>query len=256
MKHKTHIGLVDPHAKSNRGAHNHALFRHKQILRIGTLRRRQPRMISHRAVFLLHQECGDLLRALARQRINNSALARMVLKKAQKLLLGIILVLHREPDVWPVKPRNKNLRLPAKQLRHNIAPCRLIGRCRECSNRRLGKRLAQAVQRFIFRAEGSPPVRNAVRLVNRNQLHIQLLQGRNHPLRHQALRRQVQNPHQPRRHPLPDIDIHFPRSRRINRLRRNARKFQCRNLVLHQRHQRRNHNRQPLLHQRRNLVAQ
>ena len=99
-------------------------------------------------------------------------------------------------------------------------------------------------------------MRDAVRLVDRNQADADALQRADHALGHQALGGHVEDAHLAGGHTLPDGDIVLAAGGGVDGLRCNAGKFECCDLILHQRDQRRDHDRQPALAQCRDLIGQ
>jgi hypothetical protein len=159
-------------------------------------------------------------------------------------------------NVRPIEARDINLRRAAEDLAHDVAPRRLIRRRRESPDGNTGEGRPQALQHVVFRPEGRPPLRDAMCLVDGDERHVEPGERRDHPLRHQPLRREVEKPHLARRHLAPDGDILIPVRRGIDGLSRNTRQLQRGHLVLHQRDERRNDDGKPAPRQRRHLVAQ
>ena len=116
------------------------------------------------------EEGRPFLRRLARQRIDDAGLARAAVEKIQELLLGIVLGRHGEADVGPVETRHIDLRLAAEDLAHDVAPRRLVRRRGEGADGNAGEGLPQALQHVVFRPEGRTPLRNAMRLVDGDEL--------------------------------------------------------------------------------------
>ena len=190
-------------------------------------------MIGDGAITLRHEKRRNLLGALARQRVDNPAFPIMILQKIRQLLLSVFLDLYIQCNIGPVKAGDIDLRLPAKQFRDNVAPRRLIRRRGERANGHFRKRLTQAMQRLVFRSERGTPLRNTMRLIDRNQIHIKPLQSRDHTLCHQAFGSKIEKPHLAVCNALPNPDIDLARRRRIDRLRRHTRELERRNLILH-----------------------
>ena len=82
-----HVGLVDAHAESDGGDHHRIGLGHEGVLvRLAHLLAHAG-MIGERVDAGLHQQRGRILRALARQAIDDAALALMRLHEGEKLLL-------------------------------------------------------------------------------------------------------------------------------------------------------------------------
>ncbi len=95
-----------------------------------------------------------------------------------------------------------------------------------------------------------------MRLVDSDQPDVEPGQRLKHPRGHEPLRRQIEQARLARRNTAPCGDIGIAVERGIDRIGRHAGKAQCGDLVLHQRHQRRNDNGEPAKDQRRDLVAE
>jgi hypothetical protein len=95
-----------------------------------------------------------------------------------------------------------------------------------------------------------------MRLVDGDEPHVEPGERRDHPLRHQPLGREIEQPHLARRHLAPDGDVLVTPGGGIDGLRRNTCKLQRGHLVLHQRDERRDDDGKPAPRQRRHLVAQ
>ena len=65
MGDKAHIGLVDAHAKGNRGAHHHAVFAQKTVLMVLAHFLWQTRVIGQGVDAVLHQSLRQLFNTLA-----------------------------------------------------------------------------------------------------------------------------------------------------------------------------------------------
>ena len=65
VRHKTHIGLVNAHAKRNGGHHHNALFAQKPVLVPLPNARIHPRVIGQGQQAMLHQGLRHLLDTLA-----------------------------------------------------------------------------------------------------------------------------------------------------------------------------------------------
>ena len=95
-----------------------------------------------------------------------------------------------------------------------------------------------------------------MRLIHRDQADIRARECVQHALCHQPFGRQIQKSRLPCRHATPGGDILIAVYPGINGVGRHPRQAQGRHLVLHQRHQRRDHDGQAAQHQRRHLVAE
>ena len=256
MEHEAHIRLVDAHAEGNRGADDDALLGHEQALRFRAIIGRHAGVIGDGAETLGDEEGGPFLGRLARQRIDDAGLTGTAIEKVDKLLLGIVLGRHRQAQVGPVETRDIDLRLPAEDLAHDIAPGRLVRRRRKGADGNTGEGLPQGLQHVVLRSERSAPLRDAMRLVDGDQGHVETRQCPHHALGHQPLGRQIEQAHLATRDPPPDGDVLVAVLCGVDAFGGHPGELECRHLVLHQRHQRRDDDGQPAARQSRHLVAQ
>ena len=88
----------------------------KQLLRLrALLRGDNAGMVGDGAIAIVVKDGRPLLAGFARQRIDDAASPVVAIQKCQQLIAGVGLWLDGQADVRPVKARNMNLRLPAKQ---------------------------------------------------------------------------------------------------------------------------------------------
>ena len=256
MEDEAHVRLVDPHAEGDGGTDDHALVGHEQALCLGPVLGPHAGMIGDGAEPLGDEEGSPLLGRLARQGIDDAGLARPAIEKINELLLGIVLGRHGKLQVGPVKARDIDLRLATEDLAHNVAPGRLVRRRGKGADGNTGEGPPERLQHVIFRTERRAPLRNAVGLVNGDQLHVKAGQGAHHALRHQPFGREIEQAHLAARHAPPDGDVVLPVLGGVDALGGDASQFQRRHLVLHQRHQRRNDDGEASPRQCGHLIAQ
>ena len=92
--------------------------------------------------------------------------------------------------------------------------------------------------------------------VNGDEANRQALQRGQHPLRHQAFRRKIEQSDVACSHPPPDGDIRLAIPGRIDSFGSHALELQRHHLVQHQRHQRRDDDGKAAQRQRRHLITQ
>ena len=255
MENEPHIRLVDPHPERDGGTHDDAPLRHEQALGFGALIGTHARVVGNCPEALRNKETRPFLGRFPREGVDNARLPRPAIEEIQQLLLGIRLGCDGKLDVGPVEARDVKFCRATEQLGHDVAPGRLVGRRRKGTNGNSRKRVAQLLEHVIFRPEGGSPLGDAMGLIDGDQLDIEPRECGDHALRHQAFGRKIEKPHIACRHPSPDGDILFPAGRRIDRLGRDTRQFQCRHLILHQRDERRHDDGEAAPRQRRNLIA-
>jgi hypothetical protein len=141
------------------------------------------------------------------------------------------------------------------QLFQNVVPHLLRGARRERRNRKVWETGAQPAELAVFRSKLVPPLRNAMRLVDRKEAHWHPAQPFKSISGRQSLRRKIEQPI----FAAHGFLHHLPPLRRVlktvDRRRRNAHLRQLRCLVLHQSDQRRNHNCRLARNHRRKLIA-
>ena len=203
-----------------------------------------------------HEQCRRFIGFLARQAIDDAALAPAGLHEIEKLAGGVIPGAHGKMNVRPVEPGDEDAPRPAEQLGGDVVPGRRIGGRRKGADGDALEAHPQAGQGLVIGAEGRTPARDAMGLVDGDELKRQPPQGIEHALRHQAFGRHVEQPHLARRGAPPGACIGLVGARRMDRFGIDAGGPQRRHLILHERHQGRHDQGQAALHDRRNLKAQ
>ena len=256
MNNKPHVRLVDPHPKRNRRAHHPRLIPQKRLLIRRPLLRLQPRMIRHRRYPLRTQRRRDRLRRLPRLHIHDPRIIRPLSNELIHLPRRLILRQNRVTQIGPIKTRQINLRLLQPQLLHNITPHLLRRRRRQRQKSHPWQMLPELRQLPILRPKIMPPLTDAMRLIHRDRRHVPLTQLPQKTLRHDPLRRRIQQLVVPLHQPRPSPTRLRPLNRRIQQCRRHPARRQRIHLILHQRDQWRHHQRHPLPSQRRQLKTQ
>jgi hypothetical protein len=151
---------------------------------------------------------------------------------------------------------NENLRGAAEQPRHDVGAGRGIRGCRERHRLDRSKLFVQSRQGEIFGAEIMAPLRNAMGLVNREEAELRGLEERDGFGLGETLRRDIDEAQLAALYLLDGVAIRAEIIGGIERRRGDPVTLELRHLVAHQRDQRRHHDRQPVAHQRRQLIAQ
>jgi hypothetical protein len=159
-------------------------------------------------------------------------------------------------DVGAVEAGDEHARGAEIEPGEDFGARRGVGGGGERDARHVGKAFVQGRQAEVFRAEVVPPLRHAVRLVDGEQRDAGLFEQALKARREQAFRGDVEQLQLPG-HEFA-LDLHRRRviQARIQEFGRDAQFFQRRDLVLHQRDQRRHHHRAAFAQQRGNLEAQ
>ena len=251
-----HIRLVDAHAEGDGRDHDDAALGHEAVL-VGLARfLAHAGMIGQRLDAFAGQKCGRLLGLAPRQAIDDAAGAGMARNRVEKLALPFLLRRDGETDIGPVETEHQRLDIAAEKPRGDIGPRRLVGGRGQRRDRHAGEEVAQPRQILIFAPEGRSPLRNAMRLVDRDELDVETLQRGQHARGHQPFGREIEEPRLAGSRAAPGSDIVLARLRRIDAVGGDAGQPERRDLVLHQRHQRRDDEREAARHQRRHLEAE
>ncbi len=170
MRDKAHVGLVDTHAKGNRGDHHHALAAQKSVLiglahgcvNSGVVRQRVHAFIAQRLCNFFH--------ALARLAIDDAGIARVLPRDEADELLGCVFFLDDGvADVGPVKTADKGAGVLQLQALQYVGTRQCIGRGSQRNARHAGIALMEHGQPAVFGAEVVAPLAHAMRLVNCKQ---------------------------------------------------------------------------------------
>ena len=132
----------------------------------------------------------------------------------------------------------------------------LVGGRRQRDARHVGKAFGEDGQPDIFGAEIVPPLRYAMRFVDRKQRDIGLAEQGQAARRQQPFRRDVEQVEVAGEQPPLDLRGFVKRQRRVQHRRVDAGLQQSRDLVAHQRDQRRHHDAAAFAQQGRQLIAQ
>jgi hypothetical protein len=163
---------------------------------------------------------------------------------------------HAITDVRPIETGYKLPCLLQRQALDNFLARARIGRGRQRNARHVRKALMQHRQLAILRPKIVPPLRHAVRLVNREQRHLGAFQQIEKAPGEQPLRRHVKQVQLTCQQLSLHLALLIRRNAGVEKCRGHARLAQRVDLILHQRNQRRHHNARALPHQRRNLITQ
>jgi hypothetical protein len=193
----------------------------------------------------------------ARQAVDDAGLVRMLAPdEGQQLRLRILLRHDAVADVRPVEAGDEDAAVLQLQPLGDVAPGRAVGGGGQGDARHAGIARCQRVQLQVFRAEVVAPLRHAMRLVDREQGQLAVVEHVEQPVGQQPLGRDIQQVELARPHRPGDVARFAGRQGRVQRRGADAELAQRLDLVLHQRDQRRHHDAEARPHQRRHLVAQ
>ena len=194
VKHEAYVGLVDAHAERDGRRHDEMGLGHEAVLvRLARLLAHSG-VIGERAHAVAFKKRRRLLGTLAREAIDDAAFARVVLQKCEQLAFRILLRLHREPDVGPVESEDDGLGFAGEKLFHDLGARNGVRSRGQRRDRHAREEIAQTRETGIVGAERRAPLRNAMRLVDGDQFHIELPERVQHALGHQPFGREIEQP--------------------------------------------------------------
>ncbi len=200
MRDEAHVRLVDAHAEGDRRDDDDAVLALEPRLVGGPVGVVHPRVIRDRRDALAGQPRGRLVDPAARQAIDDARLARMLAAdEGEQLRARIVLVDDRVADVGPVEARHEHARVGERQPFDDLGPREGIGSGGERDARHCRIALVQHRQAEILGPEIVAPLRNAVRLVDREQRDVRAIDELEAARREQPLRRDVEQIELPRR---------------------------------------------------------
>ena len=256
MHHEPHVRLVHAHAERDRRDDDGHAVAGEVLLRLPSNLRRQSRVVGARPPPSSGERRRHVLRLLPGEAVDDGRIPPTPLQQHVQLPLDVVLRPHRVAQVRAVEARHEHLGPLEVELLHDVPPHPLRRRRRQRQQRRPREHVAKLPQVAVVRPELVPPLGDAMRLVDGDQAHPQPAQEPAKPLDGQPLRRDVQDLDESLSN-LPHHPLDVPqRKRAVNKPSRNAIGVQPVHLVLHQRDQRRDHQRHPIHRQRRQLVAQ
>ena len=188
--------------------------------------------------------------------VNDAAFATLILNIAQQLIGRLKFFYQRVANIGAIEAADLDQRVLHMQQVDNVVARGFIGGRSQRHHRQLRETLTQLAQRAILRTEVVSPLRNTVRLVNRQHCRLPVRQALEEVIHHQTLRRDVEQLHPPGSAVRHHLLLLLTRHRGVEARRRHAVGQQLIDLIFHQGNQRRDHQRQSLLHQRRDLIAE
>ena len=242
MRDEAHVGLVDAHAERDGGDDHDAVLVDEAILVAGALPAIEARMIGQCRDAGLGQRSRGILDLGARQAIDDAGIACMALAdEGLELRRRVLLVDDLIADVRAVEARDKARRIGQPQPLGDLLAREVVGGGGQRDARHIGKTLRDHGQADIFGAEIMPPLRHAMRLVDGKQRDFGATEQREAARRQQPLGRDVEQVEIAGQQPLLDRVGFLIRQRRVQHRRLDAGLEQARDLVAHQRDQRRDH---------------
>ena len=196
---------------------------------------------------------GKLLGAAARGAIDDPALAAMGVEPLDELARRIGLRPHRQEEVRPVERADEHVGAPHEQLAGDLAPRRRVGRRRHRDRLEGAQRLDHLAQAQIFGAEVVPPLRHAMGFVDGEAADRKALEVGDHVVAQQPFRGDVEQAQRALPEAARDPAALLGLGRGIEGRGLDAELAKLRHLAAHQRDQRRDHQRQAVADNRRQL---
>ena len=253
---KAHVRLVDAHAKGVGGHHHQCAVIGEVLLIFAPLGVGKAGVVARGGDAAQAQLAADLFDRLAGGAVDDAALAFVAGERAKQRLHPVAGPLDEKAQVGAVEARHQRKRLAQAQQALYVAAHALGGRGREGAQARArGKGFEKLGNVQIAGAEILPPLGNAVRLVHGDHGDGQRAAQAQKARREQALRGDVDQLVLSGGE-VSKGDVHLPLGERaVEKRRRHARLLERRHLILHQRDERRDHQRAARQSQRRHLIA-
>ena len=165
-----HVGLVDAHAERDGGDHHEALLAQEPALVAGAHPGVETRVVRQRGNAVLHEELGCLLHGCPRQAVHDARVSGVLgAQQREQLLQRLLLGLDAVLDIGPVEARHELFRLREVEALGDLLARGVGRRRRERDARNAGPALVQHRQLQVVGPEVVTPLRDAVRLVDREQ---------------------------------------------------------------------------------------
>ena len=214
-------------------------------------------MIGQRRHAGLAQGGGGILDLGARQAIDDAGIAGVALgNEGFQLRRCVLLVDDFIFDIRAVETGDKARRVGQPEAIDDLLAGKLISRGGQRDARHVRKTLGYHRQADVFRSKVVSPLRHAMRLVDRKQGDPRAAEQSKAARRQQPLRRDIEQVKITREQPRLDLGGFVERERGIQRRRLDAGLEQARDLVAHQRDQRRDHDAAALSQEGWQLIAQ
>ncbi len=259
MDDETHVGLVDPHAEGDRGHDDIRLLHQEGVLVPGTGGGIHPRMIRQRLDAVGHEQFGQLLDLFAAQAIDDARLALMLFDVPDDLAGDVGFGTYLIEKVGTVERRLEYRRIEHPEVLLYVELHLGRGGGRKGDQRRPADVVHDGPDTPVLRTEIVPPLRDAVRLVDRVERYFDLAQERNVLLLGQRFGREIKQLGLAGKHIL----LHLVDRRLIERrVQEMGDAFVLTegthgiHLILHERNERGDHDRHTLHQKGRQLVAQ
>ena len=250
------VRLVDAHAEGVRGDHDGAAVADEILLILPPLVRAESGVVARGGETAALQQLADLLDALARGTVDDAALVPAFFEQLEQRPALVLRPQDLKAQVRPVKAGDDRHRVLQLQDADDVAAHLRRRRGGEGGQGGPPRQLLQKVQNFqIARAEILPPLGDAVRLVDREQRDLQLLRERAEAVGQQPLRRDVEDLVSAEARVAVGLAQLLDGHGAVDAAGRDAGVLQGHDLILHERDERRDDERQPRQQQGWQLIA-
>ena len=250
------VGHVDPHPEGDGGDDDQRVLLLEPFLRLPTVFVVQPGVVGEGAEAESPEPLGHRFGLPPREAVDDRGLAGALPKQLHQPVERLPFGPNRIGQVRPVEAGREELRVLHPQLRRDVASDPLGGGRGERREGDGGEPVPEDAEIPVVGAELMAPLRDAVRLVHRDQTHLDLVEetgetGRRHPLR-----RHIEELQPAASRLAPDFVRLVGGERAVETAGGDPPGAERVHLVLHQRDQRRDHQGQSVEGQRRKLVAE
>ena len=257
MGDEPYVGFVDTHAERNRRHHDDALFPLESGLMPGACRCLHAGVIGQCIDTVSNQPRSGFVHFSARQAIHDTSLTGMlVADETHQLRARVGLVDDGIANVRTIEARDEDTRVVERQARSDFGARLRIGGGSQRDPRHAWKPFVQHGQLKILGPEIVTPLGDAMRFIDRKQSNLDLLKQSETAWCGQPLGRHIQQIELA----CQQNALYGPRGAgiqgRVQVGGAHTQQFQRRNLILHQRDERRDHDPGPSTQKRRNLIAQ
>ena len=251
-------GFIDAQTEGD-GPYQHAnLVGHPALLVSAPVLGGHLGMVRNRRNSLLTEEVHRLFHLVDGGRVHDDVAVGMLVQRSQQeisVLYGIAFA-HQVAEIGAVEAGNVFIGIAESELRQDVVANRTGGAGGKSRDRRVWECTAQTAQLAVLGPEFVSPLGDAVGLVDSKKRDGNLLQPGDGIGALQPLGREIKQAETSVSRLTHDAGLFLAGNRAIQNSSRNSHLCQLRRLVLHQRDERRNHDRGSAQHQRRQLVAE
>ena len=251
-----HVGLVDPHAERDGRHHDRDLVAREKLLVVASRGVIHPRVVRQDGPALRLQAGRQLIHAAPRAAVDDARVIAVRFQEGHRLRRAIRSGPDFQEQVLPVVAGDERVLVTETErgLDVSLDPLRGRGRERDADRGRIP--LAHGQQLPVLGPKIVPPLRDAVRLVNRQAGDPRAVEQHPRFGAHQRLRRRVEQLDLTGSDAVCGAQIAVVVQRAVQERRGHAELLQLRHLILHQGDQRRYDHGQAVEQQGGQLIAQ